>query len=82
MCSEAVWWRCHRRIVADYLLIRGRTVFHLMGVARIEPAALTVAARARGSAVVYPAGSPNGTQKPCKKSDPRNLAVAQNSYPA
>ncbi len=56
MCSEAVWWRCHRRIVADYLLIRGRTVFHLMGPARIEPAALTEAARPQGDALVYPAG--------------------------
>ncbi len=56
MCSEAVWWRCHRRIVADYLLIRGRTVLHLMGPARIEPAALTEAARPQGDALVYPAG--------------------------
>jgi len=56
MCSEAVWWRCHRRIVADYLLIRGRTVLHLMGPARIEPAALTEAARRQGDALVYPAG--------------------------
>ncbi|HJU77510.1 MAG TPA: DUF488 domain-containing protein, partial [Sphingomicrobium sp.] len=31
MCAEAVWWRCHRRIIADYLLLRGRTVLHLMG---------------------------------------------------
>ena len=56
MCSEAVWWRCHRRIVADYLLIRGRTVLHLMAPARIEPAALTEAARPQGDGLVYPAG--------------------------
>lgn len=31
MCSEAVWWRCHRRIIADYLLARGRRVLHIMG---------------------------------------------------
>ena len=31
MCAEAVWWRCHRRIIADYLLLRGRDVIHLMG---------------------------------------------------
>ena len=30
MCSESLWWRCHRRIVADYLLHNGRTVLHLM----------------------------------------------------
>ena len=28
MCAEAVWWRCHRRIIADYLLITGGQVFH------------------------------------------------------
>src|SRR5690606_23770756 len=28
MCAEAVWWRCHRRIIADYLLAAGETVFH------------------------------------------------------
>ncbi|MBP0438045.1 DUF488 family protein [Tianweitania sediminis] len=45
MCSEAVWWRCHRRLVADYLLARGEAVFHLMGGARVEPATLTLGAR-------------------------------------
>ncbi len=55
MCSEAVWWRCHRRIVADYLLHRGRSVFHLMGRDRVEPATLTPAARAEGEMLVYPA---------------------------
>ena len=55
MCSEAVWWRCHRRIVADYLLSTGRPVFHLMAPARIEPAKLTEAAVLEGDAVFYPA---------------------------
>jgi uncharacterized protein (DUF488 family) len=41
MCSEAVWWRCHRRIVADYLLACGEEVFHIMGPDRLEPARLT-----------------------------------------
>jgi uncharacterized protein (DUF488 family) len=36
MCSEAVWWRCHRRIIADHLLSRGLTVLHLMGARRID----------------------------------------------
>jgi uncharacterized protein (DUF488 family) len=55
MCSEAVWWRCHRRIIADYLLSRGLTVLHLMGAGRIEPATLTPAARERDGHLVYPA---------------------------
>ena len=57
MCSEAVWWRCHRRIVADYLLTRGESVFHLMGPDRVEPAKITPAAKPRpDGVVVYPAG--------------------------
>jgi uncharacterized protein (DUF488 family) len=44
MCSEAVWWRCHRRIIADYLLHRGEAVLHLMGPGHVEPASITPAA--------------------------------------
>ena len=31
MCAEAVWWRCHRRIIVDYLIAAGETVFHILG---------------------------------------------------
>src|SRR6185437_12729727 len=41
MCSEAVWWRCHRRLIADNLLARGETVLHIMGSYRLETAQLT-----------------------------------------
>src|SRR5699024_5988238 len=41
MCSEAVWWRCHRRIIADHLLARGEQVRHLMEVGSMPPAQLT-----------------------------------------
>jgi uncharacterized protein (DUF488 family) len=54
MCAEAVWWRCHRRIIADYLLARGRLVFHLMG-RGLEPAKLTPAAKLVDGKVTYPA---------------------------
>ncbi|HYD24995.1 MAG TPA: DUF488 domain-containing protein [Croceibacterium sp.] len=55
MCSEAVWWRCHRRIIADHLIARGHLVLHLMGPARVEPARLTDGAVADGGRVTYPA---------------------------
>lgn len=56
MCSEAVWWRCHRRIVADYLIAEGETVFHIMNPGRIEPARLTAGAVIRpDGTLVYPA---------------------------
>ena len=56
MCSEAVWWRCHRRIIADWLIARGEAVFHLMGEARVDPATLSPGARAAGGLVTYPGG--------------------------
>ena len=55
MCSEAVWWRCHRRIVADYLLHEGREVLHLMGPRKAEPASLTPGAVAADGGLTYPA---------------------------
>ncbi|MGH8203898.1 MAG: DUF488 family protein [Steroidobacteraceae bacterium] len=56
MCSEALWWRCHRRIVADQLIARGETVFHVIAEGRLEPARLTAGAVIRDrETVVYPA---------------------------
>jgi uncharacterized protein (DUF488 family) len=45
MCAEAVWWRCHRRIIADYLLAAGEEVVHILGPGHVERAQLTPAAR-------------------------------------
>lgn len=55
MCSEAVWWRCHRRLVADWLIARGETVLHLMGEKRVEPARLSEGAVVADGRVTYPA---------------------------
>jgi uncharacterized protein (DUF488 family) len=63
MCAEAVWWRCHRRIVADYLLACGRTVCHLLGTDRVEPARLTQGAVPAGGRISYPAAAPDGSSK-------------------
>jgi uncharacterized protein (DUF488 family) len=57
MCAEALWWRCHRRIIADYLIARGETVFHILGPGDIVPAQPTPAARpGPAGTLVYPAG--------------------------
>jgi uncharacterized protein (DUF488 family) len=45
LCAETLWWRCHRRIIADYLIAAGDTVFHILGPGHIERATLTPAAR-------------------------------------
>ena len=46
MCAEAVWWRCHRRIIADYLIAAGNEVRHILD-GKIEPAVLTPDATVR-----------------------------------
>ncbi len=48
MCAEAVWWRCHRRIIADYLIAAGESVVHILDVGKTEPARLTEGAALRG----------------------------------
>lgn len=54
MCAEAVWWRCHRRIIADYLLAGGDEVFHILGPGKVEAARMTPAARqVPGGGLVY-----------------------------
>lgn len=37
MCAEAVWWRCHRRLIADDFVARGWTVLHLLGPGNAQP---------------------------------------------
>lgn len=58
MCAEALWWRCHRRIIADYLMLLGWNVTHLMNEDRPQAARITPAARERDGHVVYPAPDP------------------------
>lgn len=57
MCSEAVPWRCHRRLIADALLVRGWEVLDILGKGRTEPRALTEFARVRDGELTYP-GTP------------------------
>jgi len=57
MCSEAVWWRCHRRLLADHLvLVRSVEVRHLMHDGRLTEHAVTDGARLDGDRVVYDVG--------------------------
>jgi uncharacterized protein (DUF488 family) len=56
MCAEAVWWRCHRRIIADYLLVAGERAFHILGPNVVSPASLTKGATPMPDGVLtYPA---------------------------
>lgn len=54
MCAEAVWWRCHRRLIADALLVRGVPVRHILSGAAAKPHELSEFARVDMSGVNYP----------------------------
>jgi uncharacterized protein (DUF488 family) len=59
MCAEAVWWRCHRRILADYLIAAGTRVEHVLGPGQVVPATLTPGAVVLADGTVrYPAAAP------------------------
>ncbi len=54
MCAEAVWWHCHRRLIADDFSARGWQVLHLMTPERSEPHPLHEAARMTEGVLRYP----------------------------
>lgn len=53
MCSEAVWWRCHRALIADNLKFKGIDVYHIMSTTSNQLHPFTSAARIRDSQLVY-----------------------------
>ncbi len=53
MCSEAVWWRCHRSMVSDYLKAKGWEVRHIMGIGKSQEHPYTSPARIIDDNVVY-----------------------------
>jgi uncharacterized protein (DUF488 family) len=54
MCAEAVFWRCHRALVADALLVRGVDVQHIIGAGKLTPATMTSFAKPDGTQITYP----------------------------
>ena len=56
MCAEAVWWRCHRRLIADDFTARGWTVLHIMAPGKLQQHVLNPDARLEGDHLVYPPG--------------------------
>lgn len=54
MCAEAVYWRCHRRIVSDWLVARGHDVIHMYDEERADEHTLTPFAIIEDGEVIYP----------------------------
>jgi uncharacterized protein (DUF488 family) len=54
LCAEALWWRCHRRLIADQWVDRGGDVVHIHGNGKLEPHRLWDLARREANGLVYP----------------------------
>jgi uncharacterized protein (DUF488 family) len=53
-CTEAVFWRCHRQLVSDALVVRGFRVGHVFGLEKVEAHKLTQSLRVEGTKITYP----------------------------
>jgi uncharacterized protein (DUF488 family) len=53
MCSEGLWWRCHRRIISDHLVVRGWAVMHIMPAGKLTEHALPDFARVENECLIY-----------------------------
>ncbi len=54
MCAEKLYWRCHRRLISDYLLSRGHKVWHIIESDKLRKHELTRFAQVRGGILTYP----------------------------
>lgn len=53
MCSEGLWWRCHRRIISDHLTVRGWRALHIMPDGKLSQHQLAPFARVAGGRIIY-----------------------------
>lgn len=53
MCSEAVWWRCHRSMVSDFLKAKNWTIWHIMSIGKVQEHKYTSPARIVDGRVCY-----------------------------
>jgi len=54
MCAERFWWRCHRRLISDYLVAQGHRVVHILEAGRTAEHRLPPFARVEGGRLIYP----------------------------
>lgn len=61
-CTEAVFWRCHRQLVSDALVVRGFQVGHIFDSGKVEAHRLTESIHVDGTKISYP-GMGSGSLK-------------------
>lgn len=55
MCAEAVYWRCHRRLLSDYLVAQGLDVIHILGLKQVSTHQMTPGAQVTSEGlIIYP----------------------------
>jgi uncharacterized protein (DUF488 family) len=82
ICAESLWWRCHRRLVSDALVVRGCSVVHLLAGGRQEVHVLHPAARVRGMAIVYDRkGSEPAATRPARQTGARQTRRPRRADP-
>jgi uncharacterized protein (DUF488 family) len=54
MCSESVWWRCHRSLISDYLKNKGWKVMHIMAAGKLQEHPYTAPAKSRQQNISFP----------------------------
>lgn len=64
MCAESLWWRCHRRLLADALVAAGAEVRHIMDGPKLEPHRLSAQARIEDGVPVYDVAEEDSGQRP------------------
>ena len=69
MCSESLFWRCHRRLISDALLAKGIQVEHIMPTGELRPHDLTAGAKVTDGDVTYPAPERGQTKTLFDQSD-------------
>jgi len=69
MCAEALWWQCHRRLIADQLLVRGWEVLHIGGGGKTSPHRLPDFARVTDGRIVYDRGATGSLPLPVPARD-------------
>jgi uncharacterized protein (DUF488 family) len=62
MCSEAVWWRCHRSMIADALCVRGIEVLHILDGRKVTAHPMTAPARVIDGVLTYSAAEQTGSR--------------------
>ncbi len=64
MCSEGLWWRCHRRIISDQMTVRGWQVVHIMPDGQLKPHSIPEFARIIKGRLTYSSKAGSGRPKP------------------